>query len=223
MDSVQAISSISAIYDRFLVTRNLRRHMFRVGVAEMVCDNWKGTAPNKDDVVAACLLHDIGNIVKFDFSKENTIKMLGEDGKSIASWQKVKDDIIARYGRFDTKVNHNMVAELGVDDRILFLVDHMGGIFENKRRGDDCELMVCGYADFRVEPTGIFSVTDRFMDFARRCKDSKSPEMRARGLFVIKELPMALEIERQIFADVSITPEGINDKSIKPYLDKYNK
>ena len=61
------------------------------------------------------------------------------------------------------------------------------------------------------------------MDFARRCKDSRSPEMRARGLFVIKELPMALEIERQIFANVSIRPEGINDKSIKPYLDKYMK
>ena len=45
--------------------------------------------------------------------------------------------------------------------------------------------------------------------------------MRARGLFVIKELPMALEIERQIFANVSIRPEEINDKSIKPYLDKY--
>ena len=38
----------------------------------------------------------------------------------------------------------------------LFLVDHMGGIFENKKRGDDRELMVCSYADFRVEPMGIF-------------------------------------------------------------------
>ena len=37
--------------------------------------------------------------MKFDFSKESTIKMLGEDGKSIAFWQKVKDDIIARYGK----------------------------------------------------------------------------------------------------------------------------
>ena len=157
MDSVQAISSISAIYDRFLVTRNLRRHMFRVAsVAEMVCDNWKGAPLDKDDVVAACLLHDIGNIVKFDFSKESTIKMLGEDGKSIAFWQKVKDDIVARYGKVDNEVNHNMVAELGIDARVLFLVDHMGGIFENKKRGDDRELMVCSYADFRVEPMGIF-------------------------------------------------------------------
>lgn len=66
MDGVQVRSSIKSIYDRFSIPRSLRLHMYRVAsIAEMVCDNWKGPRIEKDDIVAACLLHDVGNIVKF--------------------------------------------------------------------------------------------------------------------------------------------------------------
>jgi len=49
---------------------SLQLHMFRVaGVASVICENFKQPELiNQDDIVSACLLHDMGNIIKFNLS-----------------------------------------------------------------------------------------------------------------------------------------------------------
>jgi predicted HD phosphohydrolase len=222
MDGVQVRSSIKSIYDRFSIPRSLRLHMYRVAsIAEMVCDNWKGPRIEKDDIVAACLLHDVGNIVKFDFDSGSTISILNESESEISRLKKLKDEVVAKYGRIDNEASHNMMKELEVDKVIISIVDEMSHIFDEKDKG--YEVMVCSYADFRVEPDRISSVTERFTDFAKRNKNNPNSGMKARSESVMSKLPKALEIERDIFANVTIMPEEINDKSIKPYLDRYMK
>ena len=226
MDSIEVRSSIAAIYDRFLIPRSLRLHMYRVAcVAEMICDNWKGPRIKKEDVVAACLLHDVGNIVKFDFESGNTLNILDEPQSEINRLKRVKESVIAKYGRMDNEASHNMMIELDIDKKIVSIVDGMSRIFDkkNKGRGEDYELLICGYADFRVEPNRISSVTERFADFAKRNIDNPNSGMKARGASVMSKLPDALVIEKNIFANATIKPEEVNDKSIKPYLDKYMK
>jgi HD superfamily phosphodiesterase len=59
---------ISKIYEKFKVPSHLQDHMFQVAsVAKLICDNFK-TEINEQDILHACLLHDIGNIVKFNFT-----------------------------------------------------------------------------------------------------------------------------------------------------------
>ena len=224
MESGEICSSIWSIYDRFVIPSNLRLHMCRVAsVADIICDNWEGARINKQDIEAACLLHDIGNIAKFDFTRKDTVRLLGEDGKDIDHWKKVKEGVVARYGKSDHEASHNMLVELGVGRRPLSIIEGMGRIFEERGEGqeNDYELMIPSYSDCRVKPEGVSSITDRFTEFAERCKDNPSAEMRARGVFVVSHLSRALEMERDIFAKERIKPRDINDKSIKPYLERY--
>ena len=76
MDGKEAISSINEIYKKLRVPLNLQMHMMRAAAAaELICDNWNGPAIKKADVIAALLLHDIGNIVKMNLKTEDGLKM----------------------------------------------------------------------------------------------------------------------------------------------------
>ena len=78
---------------------NLQEHMLRVAaVASLVCDNFNEPLP-KDDIITACLLHDMGNIIKSDLQYfPEFIKPEGLD-----YWQKVKDEYIEKYSRDEHK------------------------------------------------------------------------------------------------------------------------
>ena len=55
---------------------SLQLHMYRVtAVASRIVDNWKGQNLDKKEIIIACLLHDIGNIIKF--------KLLGSSEEGI--------------------------------------------------------------------------------------------------------------------------------------------
>lgn len=221
MDSSEVRSTISEIYDRFLILPNLRMHMFRVAsVAEILCDNWHGTI-NKKDIVAACLMHDIGNIVKFDLM-ERDAPLLGKEVKRLDYWRKAKTDTMRKYGSTDHEATHNMMVELGVSGRVLSLVDHMIDVLREESV-DDYELMLCNYADDRVGPGGVMSISERFTDFANRYSKSDSKENKAKGIVVESLTGRALNLEKRLFLHIGITPEHINDKNIKPYLDRYTK
>jgi hypothetical protein len=222
MESSEVRGAIRGIYDRFKILPNLRLHMFRTAsVAEIVCDNWRGPPINRDDIIAACLLHDIGNIVKFDL-KEKDVTLLGKEAKRLDYWRIVKRYTMRKYGRIDHEATHNMMVELRVNKKAKFLVDHMVDVL-GKGAGRNYPLMLCGYSDDRVSPGGVMSLADRFADFAKRCRKSSSAENRARGVFVASRLGRALGVEMQLFANARIRPEQINDRSIRPYLDRYTK
>ena len=73
---------------------NLREHQLRVAsVAAQICDNFFEPL-NKKDIVTACLLHDMGNIIKFNLNYfPELIKPEG-----IEYWQKVQNEYKKKYG-----------------------------------------------------------------------------------------------------------------------------
>ena len=76
---------ITEIYDEYKIMPNLREHMFRVaGVASLICDNLEESL-SKKEIISACLLHDLGNIVKFDL--ESTAKLFSVSEKDLKYWQ----------------------------------------------------------------------------------------------------------------------------------------
>ncbi len=215
MDSDTVVRSIDGIYDRYRIIPNLRVHMKKVAaVGELVMDSWSDDRPEmrKVDVVAALLLHDIGNIVKFNFG--DPVMWQGYTWTDMEYWKVVRDEVAGRYGSTsDHDVTSRMVEELGLDGRSAFLVRNM--LLENIEfvlRSGDFELKICTYADQRVAPSGVVCIRERFEDLRRRYAGRPEFHFRPEGE------ALALRLEKQIFSRTTISPEAVNEESIARYL-----
>lgn len=171
MESAEIVGSIEAIYDRFEIIWNLRQHMKTVAaIGEYILGSRRADAGSHDssDVAAALLLHDLGNIVKFDFGNSDLWKGFGSD--EIEDWRRMKSMVAEKYGSDnDHELTSMMVSEIGAGARVSFLVSNM--IYENigdVLKSNDLELKVCTYADQRVAPSGVVSVKQRFSDLRLR-------------------------------------------------------
>jgi hypothetical protein len=223
MSDARIRRDIGKIYDRFLILPNLRMHMYRVAsVAELLCDRWKGPSIDKRRIIAACLLHDLGNIVKFDLGSRRSIKLLGKSAGRLAYWRRVRRGVMQKYGANEYTATHNMLEELRVDRKVVSLIDNMRLALGEAHRSDYA-LMLCEYADIRVAPEGVVSVRGRFEDFAERYGHSANPKNRKKARIVLSRLGTQLKVEELLFARIRIKPEQVNDRSVKPYLDRYTK
>lgn len=204
MESSVIISSVDEIYERFNIMPALQMHMRRVAaVAALILSIDCYAKTNKDDVIAALLLHDIGNIVKFRLGEED------------ASWRKIQQEAIAKYGLNDHKATEKMIHELGVNNRVALLISEMG--FENLLNvidSTDMEQKICLYADQRVAPHGVVSLQARFADLQNRYKDTP-----LKSRFDPEQEKRALLLEQQIFTNTSLQPSEINDQTIARFLD----
>ena len=221
MDSQEIIRSIHQIYDRFKILPNLRLHMIRTAaVAELICDNWKGPKINKADVVAVCLIHDIGNIGKIDFDNDLNPDLMGDEITRLGYWRKVREEIISKYGMDDHKATMRMCGELGINKRVKFLLDNKMFIRNDFTfESDDWELKICAYADQRVGPFGVISLKARFEDAKERYSNKQEHSLVHPK--VESFVDCAFKIEKQILSNLSIIAGDMDDESVKPYLKKY--
>ena len=61
--------TILEIYEKYKIMPQLQEHQLRVAsVAKTICDHLL-VPVHTDHVVSVCLLHDMGNILKFDLQK----------------------------------------------------------------------------------------------------------------------------------------------------------
>lgn len=89
--------AIQDIYSKFAIAPNLQRHMLTVTkLALFLCDHWQGPPIGKELLTKACLLHDLGNIVKFDLEKYP--HFLEEEQGRVEYWKQKQKEIIAKYG-----------------------------------------------------------------------------------------------------------------------------
>jgi hypothetical protein len=181
----------------------------------MICGNLTLTPAlsqrEREDVVLACLLHDMGNILKFDLTKTKSLLNVDID---LEFWQKVKEEYIQKYGADEHHAALKIAKDIGVTSRVIELIDCIG--FDtgqtNAESADFCK-KICAYSDMRVGPMGIISLEQRLADLRVRY-DIKfhmmggSEEKRS-------EFEKGLrEIERQIFEHCDIRPEDITEQSI---------
>jgi len=77
--------TIQQIYDHYDIMPSLQLHMLRVtAVAAMIVESFNQPL-DKNNIIKACLLHDMGNIVKFDFNymKESMPQFLEPPGTQV--------------------------------------------------------------------------------------------------------------------------------------------
>jgi len=225
--------NISDIYKKYQIMPQLQEHQFRVAAVAMLIsgDINRGITPdiqqsrtdaevNIDDVVKACLLHDMGNIIKFDLVVTDRLHPNRFSKDDLAYWQKVKNDYIAKYGNDEHHASIEISREIGVNERIIGLIDCIG--FQNGKsnaESSDFGKKICAYSDMRVGPKGIISLEERFTDLRKRY-DAKHKLMGGNENLRLEFEEGLRQIEKQIFQKYKIKPEEITEKEIKEKLEE---
>ncbi|KKU67296.1 MAG: hypothetical protein UX91_C0005G0093 [Candidatus Amesbacteria bacterium GW2011_GWB1_47_19] len=179
--------------------------MLRVtSVALYIAKNWKESVLNTNTLKSMLLLHDIGNIVRFDFEKHP--EFLGDEIIRVDYWKNRQKDSILKYGNDDHEATVAMLKELGISEEIKQKIYKMGyWNVEEVKNCTDWYLKLALYSDLRVGPFGILTLQNRLDDIHKRIEKYKMrPEL----------MGFAQELENQIQANLKTTVSEIDNKSI---------
>ena len=146
---------------------SLQLHMLRVaGVAQILMEYLQDSvALDEYSVLTACLLHDLGNITKFDF--ERFPQFFEPEGT--AYWRDVKQKVKAEYGESPRLATAAMCRELGIPEEVIQLIAAFD--FSDARKnyeGNDWTRQICAYADMRVAPHGVVTLFERLNEAQQR-------------------------------------------------------
>jgi hypothetical protein len=204
---------ITDIYNEYKIMPNLQMHQLRVAaVAGQICDSLD-IALDKNVLITACLLHDMGNIIKSNLSYFPEFL----EPRGLEYWQGVKDEYIEKYGNNEHEATIKIIQELGLSDQITELAgQNQFSYMCQHRDSDNFMLKLIHYADARVGPHGVSSYDERMDEARKRYKNHKnSVEEQERQKLVV----CGKEIEDQIFSHSIIKPEDITDESIAERLE----
>jgi hypothetical protein len=188
--------------------------MYRVtAVSEVICNAVQNV--HKNDVMTACLLHDMGNILKFNMDLFPSFF----EPEGIAYWQGVKEDFRKKYGENEHIATLSIIKELGVSPRIYELVDAFSfSKAKENYESQDIDRMICTYADMRVAPHGVVSLEERLADGRKRFK-LNNPRYDREGVFV--EMAGYLgKMEQRIFENSILEPSSITEERIAEATEK---
>lgn len=195
---------IQDIYKKYRINKGLQEHMVRVAaVAKMIADNATEEL-DTHNIVTACLVHDLGNIIKAqDMEKHKTLY----EPEGVAYWEKVKSEAIERYGTTVSPATEAMVKEIGINAQAYEYFAAIGDepterVCESGSLGEQ----IANYSDMRVLMYGIVSMRERFEDMHVRYAYRGVETINTRERFVEK-------IETDIFSKSSIQPKDITDES----------
>ena len=213
--------NIEKIYGEYRIPPWLAMHMYRVAaVGQAVFDARASidttlTPENKKDLITACLLHDMGNIIKFDLDKLPSPVRTERD-----HWETVRSDMISRYGRDEHQATLVIIDEIGASQRARDIVDAIGFLNnENTARSSDIVKKMAAYADSRVVPSGVATLAERMTDMHERYsdkhhKDAPETVINSKALF---------DIERELFAGTTLRPEDITETSMADMRDEFKR
>ncbi len=202
------MSTPRELYEAYRIMPDLRLHQLRVAaVGKRICNHFSEPI-DTDEVVLACLFHDMGNIVKFDLGYfPEALEPRGRE-----YWEQVKRETEERYGTEQHEVSAAIGREIGLSEQALNMIVHAGyrdmpAIVES----ENWAWKMLKYADLRVAPHGVVSLEERFADFAVRYRSKVSDR---------ETLAQGKTLEAQIFAHASIQPEDITDATVAPLIEE---
>jgi hypothetical protein len=206
---------IKQIYQRFEILPQLQQHMVRVAaVARLACTQMS-VKVSENEIITACLLHDLGNLAKFDLS----VFPQALEPEGLEVWQERQQQLWDAYGRSPHTATQAMLAELPVSERVRQLVASIG--FDNvPRQFNEAEAphMICEYGDDRVAPGGVVSLEERLADFEKRygAKYSSPADVQKRA----EVFEATREMEQYMVKEWGLRPGEITDSSIEPVMEK---
>lgn len=205
---------IQEIYDEYNIMPNLQLHMLRVAaVANMICEHLD-TVVNKNDIISACLLHDMGNVLKFNFNtKSFPESWFAPKGKDY--WKRIKKKFIQKYGANENVATETIIKELGISLSVQKIVSKMG-FKKAKEFVNDMkyEAKITNYSDLRVSPFTIVTLQGRLSEAITRYKERRDFKKKVETF-----LPYWKIVEKQIFSHCDIKPRDISSKTVDESVD----
>lgn len=202
------------IFDYFNIPPGLQTHMYTVaGVGKYICDNWISDDLNKHAVISALLIHDLGNLVKFDLSPGATIYDPILDSQE---WRNYQQQLIQKYSKDAHQTTLEMAKEINIDKTIFDLINSMDATDLAETFNKTWEEKICEYADLRVTPFGVTSLIERLEDIHQRyqehSKDWADEEL------LIKNKQFGQKIEQQLQTHTTTDILKIPSEKIATYL-----
>lgn len=192
---------------------NLAMHQLRTAaVAMQICET-VNLDVDKENIIKACLVHDMGNIIKFNLNYFP--ELLKPEG--LEYWQKVKYDFVLKYGNNEHKASLEIAREIGLSGSTINLIDCIDSSVDLVALDKDFTKKICLYSDNRVSPLGVVSAEEHSLDAKERYKNHPHAFDEEKRIFFMKNLFL---IENEIFSRTNIKPEDINDHSIMSYVEK---
>lgn len=206
--------TISQVYDHYRIMPNLQLHMYRVGgVAKLITDNLLKPVDGTS-VITASLLHDMGNIIKFNL--QTFPQFLQPEG--LQYWQEVQEWYVDRYGSDEHEASVLIAAELGVSEHVQNLIRATGfSAPKQNLESGEVDSMVCEYSDCRVTPFGVVTLEDRLKDLELRYSPLYPSEEDKRLRVEFREYMK--KVEQVIFADAQIKPEDITEVNVQNEIE----
>jgi HD superfamily phosphodiesterase len=207
---------ISDIYQKYKIPQMLQLHQLRVaGVASIICDNFNQKV-DKQTIISVGLLHDMGNIVKYNFDYPD--EFFAPEGKEY--WKGVQKESIQKYGDNDNEANLKIVKEMNAPREVVQIVSNMAFVkLDQILVSKMTELKINEYSDLRVAPSGVLSLENRLLEGRERyLHRHKFSHWQNKEVFK-RLFNMALKLEKQIFKYCRIKPEGITDDTVNPLIE----
>jgi len=207
--------TISQVYRDLNIMPNLQLHQLKVAAVGHVILEKYDKELNKNHIILALLLHDMGNIIKFDL---NLFPEFVET-KGLDYWRGIKNQFIDEYGNNEHQATLKIANQLEVPKKVLQLIDVIG--FRqalSNAKSKDFAKKICAYADMRVDPSGVVSLSERLGDLYVRYQ-SHYPEL-GDQLFRDRCGVYLAKIEQQIFALTHISPPDITEGRISGTIDE---
>lgn len=201
--------TVQEAYDKYKIMPTLQLHQLRVAaVGQLICDSILDFE-DKKCVISTCLLHDMGNIIKFDLNYFP--EFLKPEG--LEYWQKLKDEYIQRYGTDEHHATQIIISELVDSDKVREYADQVGfSKLQETKKDTSLAKKICAYSDMRVGPHGIISIEERVVDGRKRYEGRKDKTINSdKYEILVNDLK---EVEKQIFEIASISPESITDELV---------
>jgi hypothetical protein len=204
------------IYKRFDIPPNLQEHMIRVyGIICFLEQHWIGEKLDWNNVKKMAILHDMGNIIKYNMDKYPNL--LGKELVNIDYWKQVQQKIIQKYGSDDEEATRKMLTEIGLDKSIIETI--FNKTFGNSvaiMNSPNWNLKLLYYADLRTLPSGVGSLEDRLVDVRMRM-----PKYTSRPDF--EDLVSAcLQIGLQVGKNLNIPETEVTNQSTSVDLNIIN-
>jgi len=201
--------NINDVYLKYKINKGLREHMIRVAaVAQLICDKSTVELDTKN-IVTACLLHDMGNLIK---AKMDSMPELYEP-EGVDHWIRIQAEMIERYGADEHTATIAIVNEISPGEEVLhYVFDAIGT--ENTARvhaNESLGAKIATYSDMRVGPFGIITIEDRMDDLRVRYISRNKPGFSAEN--IDQREKMLKDIERAIFSKSTIEATDVTDKS----------
>jgi len=208
----------SGIYAEYKIMPSLQLHQLRVAaVAQLICDNFQKPV-SKNDVILACLFHDMGNIIKSDLTYFPEFV----EPEGLEYWEEVKEDFISRYGTNHHAANAAIAREIGLPATSVALIDGIGfSRLAEVVASDSYERKIMQYADLRVGPRGVLPLGERLAEGRERYNATRKARIYYESDSQFDHLYRAAEeLEAQIFSEANISPGDITDAAVASTIDE---